>query len=84
MNMNDQQIVATGTTLYWSPSCKTFADFLSDYIKQILSSDWGNAEIPATGVVNCYLGVAYSLYIIKHNVELQDCLVKRLKSMTQF
>jgi len=59
MNMNDQQIVATGNTLYWSPSWKAFADFLSDYIKQILGSDWGNAEIPATGVVNCYLGLAY-------------------------
>jgi hypothetical protein len=39
---------------------------------------------PATGVVNCYLGLAYSLYLIKHNVELQDRLVKRLKSVTQF
>ena len=26
---------------------------------------------PVTGVVNCYLGLAYSLYLIKHNVELQ-------------
>jgi hypothetical protein len=39
---------------------------------------------PATGVVRCYLGLAYSLYLIKHNVELQDRLVKRLKSVTQF
>jgi hypothetical protein len=39
---------------------------------------------PATGVVNCYLGLAYSLYLIKHNVELQDRLLKRLKDVTQF
>jgi hypothetical protein len=34
--------------------------------------------------VICYLGLAYSLYLIKHNVELQDRLVKRLKNVTQF
>jgi hypothetical protein len=39
---------------------------------------------PATGVVNCYLGLAYSLYLIKHNVELQDRLVRRLKNVAQF
>jgi hypothetical protein len=38
----------------------------------------------ATGVAICYLGLAYSLYLIKHNVELQDRLVKRLKNVTQF
>jgi hypothetical protein len=115
--MNDQQIVAAGNTLYWSPNWKTFADFLGGYMKHILGGEWGNAEIakplnerhpimqwyeeychfqrrhfiqgeiksaPATGVVNCYLGLAYSLYLIKHNVELQNRLVKRLKSVTQF
>jgi hypothetical protein len=117
LKMNDQQIVAAGNTLYWSPNWKTFADFLGDYMKQILGGEWGNAEIakplnerhpimqwyeeychfqhrhfiqgeiksaPATGVVNCYLGLAYSLYLIKHNVELQNRLVKRLKNVTQF
>lgn len=39
---------------------------------------------PMTGVVNCYLGLAYSLYLIKHNVELQERLLKRLKNPTQF
>jgi hypothetical protein len=46
-----------------------------------------NGEVrsaPATGVVNCYLGLAYSLYLIKHNVALQDRLLKRLKSVIQF
>jgi hypothetical protein len=38
----------------------------------------------ATGVVNCYLGLAYSLYLIKHNVELQDRSVRRLKNVEQF
>jgi hypothetical protein len=117
LKMNDQQIVAAGNTLYWSPKWKTFADFLAGYMKHVLGGEWGNAEIakplnerhpimqwydeychfqrqhltqgeikslPVTGVVNCYLGLAYSLYLIKHNVELQDRLVKRLKSVAQF
>ncbi len=37
-----------------------------------------------TGVVACYLGLAYSLYLIKHNVELQERLVQRLKIVEQF
>ncbi len=38
----------------------------------------------ATGAVNCYLGLAYSLYLVKHNVELQERLVARLKDIQQF
>lgn len=37
-----------------------------------------------TGVVSCYLGLAYSLYLLAHNVELQARLVRRLKDPTQF
>ena len=38
----------------------------------------------ATGVVYCYLGLAYGLYLLNHNVELQDRLVKRLKDSRNF
>lgn len=38
----------------------------------------------ATGVVYCYLGIAYGLYLLSHNVELQDRLVKRLKDPRNF
>lgn len=37
-----------------------------------------------TGVVACYLGTAYSLYLLDHNVELQDRLVRRLKNPKNF
>jgi hypothetical protein len=37
-----------------------------------------------TGVVSCYLGLAYSLYLIAHNVELQARMVRRLLDPTQF
>jgi hypothetical protein len=39
-----RQFVAVGSTMHWG-NWKTFFDFLSDYIKQTLGGDWGNAEI---------------------------------------
>jgi hypothetical protein len=42
------------------------------------------SEAPVTGIVACYLGLAYSLYLLAHNVELQDRLVRRLKDPRQF
>jgi hypothetical protein len=39
---------------------------------------------PATGVVSAYLGLAYNLYLIKHNAELHERLVKRLRDPLQF
>jgi hypothetical protein len=39
---------------------------------------------PMTGVVACYLGLAYSLYLLAHNVELQNRLIRRLKDPGNF
>lgn len=41
-------------------------------------------ETEMTGAVTCYLGLAYNLYLIDHNVELQDRLVARLRKISQF
>lgn len=41
-------------------------------------------ETPMTGIVYCHMGLAYNLYLIKHNVELQERLLKRLKDPKQF
>lgn len=37
-----------------------------------------------SGVVTCYFGVAYSLYLLEHNVELQRVFINRLKDMQLF
>ncbi len=42
------------------------------------------AEAPVTGIVACYLGLAYNLYLLAHNVELQKRLIARLKVPDQF
>ena len=41
-------------------------------------------SIPATGVVYCYLGLAYNLYLLEHNIELQQRYIKRLKDINNF
>ncbi|MFZ3351431.1 MAG: SEC-C domain-containing protein [Xanthobacteraceae bacterium] len=113
-----RQIVAVGNKVYFSDKWKTFPDFLADYMKQKLGSDWGNAEIAkpfaernplmqwydayckyqqatiatpgevcnanVSGVVACYLGLAYSLYLLDHNVEIQDRLIARLRDPRNF
>jgi hypothetical protein len=37
-----------------------------------------------TGIVACYLGLAYSLYLLDHNVEIQERLLGRLKDPANF
>jgi hypothetical protein len=39
------RLVAVGSTLYHSKAWKTFHDFLLDYIKFVLGSEWGNQEL---------------------------------------
>ena len=40
--------------------------------------------ITANGIINSYAGLAYSLYLLEHNVELQERLINRLKIKEQF
>ncbi len=114
----DYQFVAVGNELHYSKAWKTFIDFLGDYLKSKIGSDWGNAEItkplaerhplmqwydglcrlqrehitqpgqptqmPVTGVVACYFSVAYGLYLLDHNAELQARLIQRLKNPGNF
>ena len=112
------QFVAVGSALHYSKSWKTFIDFLSDYLKIKIGSEWGNAEIakplaerhplmqwydalcrlqrkyittpgqpskmPVTGIAACYFSVAYGLYLLDHNAELQARLIHRLKDPGNF
>lgn len=42
------------------------------------------ANMPVTGVVACYFSIAYGLYLLDHNVELQARLIQRLKNPGNF
>ena len=37
-----------------------------------------------TGAAQCYLGLAYGLYLLRHNVELQSRFVERLRNLGNF
>jgi hypothetical protein len=39
---------------------------------------------PATGAISALLGLSYNLYLLAHNSELQEKLIKRLKDINQF
>lgn len=116
--LNEHQIVAVGNQLHFSKTWKTFIDFLGDYIRRKLTSEWGNAELAkplherhtillwyeavcrlqkesiktpgepskmeVIGALACYYGLAYGLYLIEHNVELQNRMIARLKNHSNF
>lgn len=49
--------------------------------------DAGNKAVkssPMTGAMICYLGLSYDLYLLEHNVELQERYLKRLKDVRNF
>jgi hypothetical protein len=114
-----QKIVAVGNVLHFSPADKTksFTDFLGNYIRSLLTPEWGNSEIakpltqrhpllqwydalcalqakhfkpgelselPATGLVSAYYSLAYNLYLLQHNAEVQAHLLRRLKNHDAF
>jgi hypothetical protein len=41
-------------------------------------------DMPATGAITAYLLLAYDLYALDHNAELQEKLIKRIKHPDQF
>lgn len=44
----------------------------------------GNCSIIPTGAAQCYLGFAYGLYLLRHNVQLQSRFVARLRNVGNF
>ncbi|MCR4379205.1 MAG: SEC-C domain-containing protein [Rhodospirillales bacterium] len=44
----------------------------------------GHFVAKANGLSNCYLGTAYNLYLLDHNVELQERYIARIKDAKQF
>ena len=57
---------------------------LSEYQKETNKNPGQVTSAPMNGVVAAYLGTAYALYLLEHNVELQERLLKRLKDIGQF
>ena len=56
----------------------------AEYINSNIRERGKVQRIRATGIVSAYLRLAYNLYLIAHNKELQERLVDRLKQRDQF
>ncbi|MFB9050317.1 hypothetical protein ACFFV8_16535 [Sphingobium indicum] len=41
-------------------------------------------SIEVNGVLACYFGLAYALYLLEHNIELQDRMIARLRDQGNF
>lgn len=59
-----------------------WAEALAEYQRGHGIERGDSAPLPGVGL--CFYGLAYSLYLIDHNVDLQDRLVTRLKAAGQF
>ncbi|HEV7659328.1 MAG TPA: SEC-C domain-containing protein [Allosphingosinicella sp.] len=59
-------------------------DALCRLQKKVITKPGEPSQFPVTGVVACYYSVAYGLYLLEHNVELQGRLLARLKNPGNF
>jgi hypothetical protein len=63
--------------MQWYDACCRYQERTIETPGEVHSAD-------VTGVVACYLGVAYALYLLDHNSELQARLINRLKNPGNF
>jgi hypothetical protein len=59
-------------------------DALCRLQRQYITQPGQPAEMPVTGLVACYFSVAYGIYLLDHNAELQARLIQRLKNPGNF
>jgi hypothetical protein len=62
----------------------TWRSALEEQIATLPRNELGYAEGGITGASAAYFGLAYSLYLIQHNAELVDHMLKRLRLRDQF
>jgi hypothetical protein len=57
---------------------------LCKYQKEAIREPSGVYTGPMTGALDAYLGLAYNLYLLAHNAQLQARLLNRLRDVSQF
>jgi hypothetical protein len=55
-----------------------------NYMKQYQKGDGTINNAPMTGAMSAYINLSYNLYLLAHNVEIQERLIRRLKDISQF
>ncbi len=56
----------------------------NEFISKQQVNTQGYYNAPCTGAIMALLRLSYNLYLLAHNVELQNSLIKRLKQVEQF
>lgn len=56
----------------------------NEFISKQQVNTQGYYKAPCTGAIMALLRLSYNLYLLAHNVELQNSLIKRLKQVEQF
>ena len=59
-------------------------ELLCRHQKEYVQTQGTISKAPMTGAVAAWLSLAYDLYILAHNVELQKKLIKRIKNVDLF
>ncbi len=59
------RLVAVRNRIYWSKNWRTFHDFLFDYIRAVLTPEWGNAEL-AKPEGNCHPLISWYRKVCEH------------------
>lgn len=69
------------------PIMQWYENFVN-YQKSLIKGDGEIYSAPSTGAVLCYLGLAYNLYLVEHNIGSENIgvkrLIERLKNKDQF
>jgi SEC-C motif len=63
--------------LQWFEHCAAFFSNRTEKVGELYTAQ-------TTGAICCYVGLAYNLYLISHNVELQERMVRRLRDPRNF
>ena len=72
---------------FFRPACSTNSGTsyaFARYQQETITTSGETSEAKINGLVACYLGLAYCLYLLAHNVELQARLVDRLRDPGNF
>lgn len=54
------------------------------YMKEHQEGNGGINTTPMTGAMSAYINLSYNLYLLAHNVKIQERLIRRLKDISQF
>src|SRR3989338_2290756 len=59
-------------------------EMMHKYMKEHQSGEGVINTVPMTGAMSAYINLSYNLYLLAHNMQVQERLIRRLKDKNQF